>query len=404
MKPFRFNQRKLWLLVAATVLAMGSAWGLVNRAKSGAANLETVRRGDLILEIPIIGSLNAARSVDITAPISNDPHFFKIARMAPEGSQVEAGQMVMDLDTQEINQKLREYQAELGKNEEELKKRRLEYDVQIRDLRVSLEEAKVKLEITRHKLQSDPQLQSARERKQFQIEFEHADQENKLLAEKLKSIEQMSRAELSVFENNIAKIKLRVEQTGERQKACVVKAPIAGTLIYKVLAGNVKRKVGEQTCHHEVILQIPDLSTLRLEAMVEEAYAGRVQPGQNVRIKIDALPDEKLTGRVVSVGSVLRVRRWDNPVKVVDAVIDLEQKLGKLSPGMTATGQIEVERIPNALLAPVKAVRERGGLVIVRVPGADGRDEERAIRVGRRNQQFVEVLEGLREGEKMILQ
>jgi len=403
MKLSWFNKRKLWLIIAVVVLVSGSAWRLVSRARSGAINLEAVRRGNLTLEIPIIGAINAARSADITAPISNDPHFFKIARMAPEGSQVEAGQMVMELDTQEINQKLREYQAELGKNEEELKKRRLEYDAQARDLRVALEEAKVKLETARHKLQADPEIQSARERKQFQVEFEQADQEARLLAQKLKSIEQMSKAELSVFENNIAKIKLRVEQTEERQKACVVKAPIAGTLIYKVLTGNVKRKVGEQTCHHEVILQIPDLSTLRLEAMVEEAYAGRVQPGQRAQIKIDALPDEKLTGRVVSVGSVLRMRRWDNPVKIVDAVIELEQKVGKLSPGMTATGQIEVERVPNALLAPVRAVREKDGQVIVRVPGANGQGEERAIRVGRRNQQFVEVLEGLREGEKVIL-
>jgi HlyD family secretion protein len=399
-----FNRREIWLVVVAAALVSGPIWWSVNRVKSGGGNFETVRRGDLTMEIPIIGALNAARSVDLTAPISNDPHFFKIARMAPEGSQLETGQMVMELDTQEINQKLREYQTELGKNEEELKKRSLEYDAQTRDLRVALEESNVKRETARHKIQTDPELQSARERKEFQIEFEQADQAARLLAQKLKSVEQMSRAELSVFENNIAKIKLRVEQTEERQKACVVKAPIAGTLIYKVLAGNVKRKVGEQTCHHEVILQIPDLSTLRLEAMVEEAYAGRVRQGQTVHIRIDALPDEKLTGKVVSVGSVLRMRRWDNPVKVIDAVIELEQKIGKLSPGMTATGQIEVERVPNALLAPVKSVRERGGQVSVSVPGADGRGEERMIRVGRRNQHFVEVLEGLREGEKVILQ
>jgi RND family efflux transporter MFP subunit len=404
MKLGWFKKRKLGLAAVVALAISGSAWWSVNRAKTNSFNLETLRRGDLTLEAPILGALGASRSVDITAPISNDPHFFKIARMAPEGSRVETGQMVMELDTQEINQKLREYQAEFGKNEEELKKRRLEYDVQTRDLRVALEEAKVKLETTRHKLQADPELQSARERKQFQIEFEQADQEARLLEQKLKSIERMSKAELSVFENNIAKIKLRVEQTEERQKACVVKAPIAGTLIYKVLTGNVKRKVGEQTCHHEVILQIPDLSTLRLEAMVEEAYAGRVQQGQTVQIKIDALPDEKLSGKVISVGSVLRMRRWDNPVKVVDAIIDLDQKIGKLSPGMTATGQIEVERIAGALLAPVKAAQEKGARIVVIVPGNDGRGEERTIRVGRRNQQFVEVLEGLREGEKVILQ
>ncbi|MCI0387671.1 MAG: efflux RND transporter periplasmic adaptor subunit [Acidobacteria bacterium] len=399
----RLNKRKLGLLAIVALAVCGSAWWSVNRARTGSANFETVRRGDLTLEVPIIGALGAARSVDITAPISNDPHFFKIARMTPEGERVEAGQMVMELDTQEINQKLREYQAELGKNEEELTKRRLEYDVQVRDLHVALEEAKVKLETTRHKLEADPEIQSARERKQFQIEFEQADQQSKLLTQKLKSIELMSKAELSVFENNIAKIRLRVQQTEERQKACAVKAPIAGTLIYKILSGNVKRKVGEQTCHHEVILQIPDLTTLRLEAMVEEAYAGRVQPGQIVRIKVDALPDEKLTGKVVSVSSVLRMRRWDNPVKVVDAVIELEQKIGKLSPGMTATGQVEIESVTNVLLAPIKAVREKGGQVIVNVPGSDGRGQERAIRVGRKNQQFVEVLEGLREGEKVMM-
>jgi multidrug efflux pump subunit AcrA (membrane-fusion protein) len=407
MKLMRLNKRKLGLVAIVALAICGSAWWSVNRAKTGSANFETVRRGDLTLEVPIIGALGAARSVDITAPISNDPHFFKIARMTPEGTRVEVGQMVMELDTQEINQKLREYQAELGKNEEELKKRRLEYDVQVRDLHVALEEAKVKLETTRHKLDVDHDLISARDRRQFQIEFEQADQQSKLLTQKQKSIEQMSKAELSVFENNIAKIRLRVGQTEARQKACAVKAPIGGTLIYKTLAGNVKRKVGEQTCHHEVILQIPDLTTLRLEAMVEEAYAGRVQPGQTVRIKVDALPDEKLTGKVVSVSSVLRMRRWDNPVKVVDAVIELEQKAGqnamKLSPGMTATGQVELESVTNVLLAPIKAVREKGGRVIVNVPGNDGRREERAIRVGRKNQQFVEVLEGLREGERVMM-
>jgi hypothetical protein len=72
--------------------------------------------------------------------------------------------------------------------------------------------------------------------------------------------------------------------------------------------------------------------------MVEEAYAGRVEPGQTVRIRVDALPDEKLNGKVISVSSVLRMRRRDNPVNVVDMVIELEQAVGKLSPGMPRRG------------------------------------------------------------------
>jgi HlyD family secretion protein len=403
MKYSLLTKWKIWSVIAIIGVASGFSWWSIHRSKTIAANFEIVRRGDLTVEVPIIGTLDAARSVDITAPISNDPHNFKIARMAEEGAQVKAGEMVMELDTQEINQRLQEFQSELGKNEEELKKRKLEYDVQMRDMRVALEEAKVKHETTRNKLSADPTLMAARDRRQFEIEHEQAEQQVKLIAQKLKSIAQMSRAELSTLENNIAKIRMRVEQAEEHLKACIVKAPIAGTLIHKVLSGNTKRKVGEQTCHHETIMQIPDLSTLRLEAMIEESYAGLVQPGQNVSLKIDALPDEKLSGKVVSAGSVLRMRRWDNPVKIIDAIIELEQKIGRLSPGMTASGQIEVERIPNVLLAPIKAVREKAGHVIVKVPGSDGREEERKIRVGRKNHQFVEVLEGLREGEKVVI-
>lgn len=404
MKIAWLKKRRVWIILTALLAIAGLFWRSSNRPTMSAGKTAVIERGELPLEVPITGTLSASRSVDLTAPLSNDPHMFKIAQMAAEGSRVEAGQLIMELDTQEVDQKLREYQAELGKNEEELNKRRLEYDVQTRDLRVLIEDARVKLETARHKLNADPQIQSARERREFQIEFDQAEQQASLLAQKLQSIQSMSKAELSVFENNIEKNRIRVVQIEDRKKECSVKAPISGTLIYKTLWGNTKRKVGEQTCHHEVILQIPDLNTLRLDATIEEAFAGRVQPSQRVQIKLDALPDEKITGKVLSVGTVLRMRRWDNPVKVVDAVVELDQKIGKLSPGMTATGQVEVENITGALLAPVAAVHERAGQIMVKVATPSGQTEERAIRVGRKNQRFVEILEGLRQGERVVLE
>jgi RND family efflux transporter MFP subunit len=403
MKGLSIKSVSLWLILVSGLAASGAVWWASARAKLATANLETVRRGDLALEVPVLGSLGAARSIDITAPISNDPHMFKIAQMIPEGTRVEAGEMVLEMDTQEINQKMTEYRAELEKNEEELKKRRLEQDVRVRDLRVALEEARVKLETARHKLDADASLMSALERKQFQVEFDQAELRTQLLAAKQSSVEQMAKAELSVLENNIAKIRIRVEQVAERQRECTIRAPIGGTLIYKLLWGNTKRKVGDQTCHHEVIVQIPDLTTLRFEAMIDESDVGRVQAGQSVEIKLDALPEEKLTGHVAKVGTVLRMRRWDNPVKVVDAIIELDKRPDKLNPGMTASGRIEVAKLRGALLVPARAVEEKAGQVLVKVPGLDGRVEQRVIKAGRRNQQFVEVLEGLDEGEKVIL-
>ncbi|MEW6737055.1 MAG: efflux RND transporter periplasmic adaptor subunit, partial [Acidobacteriota bacterium] len=366
-------------------------------------NQDIVRHGDFVLEVTATGTLTASRSIDITAPISNDPHFFKIARFAPEGSHIQAGETLMELDSQEVTQKLLEYRAELEKSEEDLRKRALEYNSRLSDLHVQLEQARTRLGIARLKLDVPAELISQQQLKQDRLELAQAEAESKLLQEKNAALERMSKAELLVLENNIANTRLRMAQAETLQKACIVKAPIAGTVLYKVLANGEKRKVGELTCHHEIVLQIPDLSTLRLEAMVEEDVAGRIRVGQPVRIKLDAVADENLTGKIVSVGSVLRAKRWDIPIKVIDVIIELDQKIERMTAGMTAIGQIEVERISNLLLVPMRAVQENNGYISVRVIDINGKITERPISVGRRNQQFIEVLSGLHEGERVVI-
>jgi len=88
---------------------------------------------------------------------------------------------------------------------------------------------------------------------------------------------------------------------------------------------------------------------------------------------------------------------------VVDAIIEIERKGEKLLPGMTATALVEVARIPGVLLVPVKAVREKQGRVVVLVESANGKVEERPVRVGGRNSEAIEIKEGLKEGEKILL-
>jgi len=117
---------------------------------------------------------------------------------------------------------------------------------------------------------------------------------------------------------------------------------------------------------------------------------------------MDAFPEMELKGKVASVGTVLRTRRWDTPIKVVDAIIDFERKGEKLLPGMTGTALIEVTRIPDVLLVPVKAVREVQGRAVVLVEGSDGKTEERPVKVGSRNAESIEIKEGLKEGEKVL--
>jgi HlyD family secretion protein len=394
-----------WFIIFAT-LTFGTVavWMRMPRPAAAHQTAESVvRRGDLVLEVSVSGAIAAERNVELTAPISQDPHMFKIARMAPEGKRLQPGEMVMELDSQELRQKMTDYQAEKSRIEEELRRRRLEYDIQFKDLKVAGEEARVKAATARHKLLAPPEIISVHERRLFTIERDQADQDAALLSAKGVAVERMAAAEIRSLETTLEQVRQRVQQTQSRMDACTVKAPIGGTLVYKVMSNGAKRKVGEQTCHHEVTLQIPDMSTLRLNAVIDESSSSKVMPGQPVRVRVDALPDRSISGKVKSVGSILRMKRFDMPAKVVDAVIELEDVGGKLTPGMTATGHVEIDKAFGVLLIPLEFVRQSEGRTVVRVKGTGTAGwQELAVQLGRRNTEMVEVLNGLREGQRVV--
>ncbi len=408
MSPLRGHARILSLLLfgllATAVLAIALREENKNSAGTSRVTAQAmVRRGDLKLEVTANGSLVAQRAEDISPPAVEGMWDFKIARLVQEGIHVNPGDMLIEFDGQEVERRLSERKAEMEKTREEMNKRKLEYDVLLRDLRIRVEETKVNLEKARHKAEVEASLVSLQDYRKAQIELEQADIEAARVSEKLTSTMGMARAELAALENTLEKARLRVSRLEEQKKALVVKAPIAGVVIFKRSYNGEKKAVGQSAWREEIIMQIPDLSTLQLDAMVEEADAGGVSPGQKATVRIDAFPGIQLNGMVKSVGTVLHEKRHDIPTKVVDAVVDFQMPGQKLLPGMTATASIEVQRIPNVVQVPVKAIRERSGRVFVQVVSPSGAVEQRPIRVGRRNDESIEVLEGLSEGESVAL-
>jgi RND family efflux transporter MFP subunit len=393
-------------MILGLILAVSGAafWPVVHPRVDGSfrSGMVTARRGDLSLEVPATGSVAARRAVDIGPPSVEGLWDFKIARLVDEGIHVKAGDMLIEFDGQEVNRRLTEQQAEKDKAEEELNKRKLEYDIQLRDLRIRVEEARVALEKARHKAEVDATLMSSNDFRQAQIQLEQAAAEDQHLNEKLKATGQMMKAELAALETSLEKARRRLAELQAQQSALKITAPSDGVVIFKRDWNGEKKQVGQSAWRMEIIMQIPDLSTLRLEAMIEESSAGGVSVGQKAQVRLDAFPELQLKGKVTSVGTVLRTKRWDTPVKVIDAIIDFEYKGEKLLPGMTATAQIEVARIPNVLLLPVRAVREKQGRAIVMIEGPDGKVVERVVRVGRRNSESLEIRDGVAEGEKVL--
>lgn len=405
--PSGIRKPVFWAVgVIAPCLLLAALWPAQRpgaHGNAGGSSEFVVRRGDLILEITATGSLNARRAVYIGPPYVEGLWDFKIASLISEGARVKPGAVLVEFDHQEVDRVLVEQRAEMDKAQEEIHKRKLELDVQLRDLRVRLEEAKVNLEKAKHKADLDTSLTALLDYRQAQIEREQAESEVQSLAEKLEAILKMSKAEMAALENRLENARMRVKRLEEQRGGLKVTAPTAGIVIYKRDWNGQKKSVGQSVWRMETLMQIPDLSTIQMEAMVEESDVGGVAVEQRAQIRLDAFPEVQLKGKVISVGTILRIKRPDMPVKVIDAVIELDRQDAKLLPGMTATAIIEIKRIPNLLVVPIKAVRERTGRVVVSVIHSDGKSQERTIQVGRRNSEFVEVVKGLREGERVVV-
>jgi multidrug efflux pump subunit AcrA (membrane-fusion protein) len=134
---------------------------------------------------------------------------------------------------------------------------------------------------------------------------------------------------------------------------------------------------------------------------VDEADASRVAAGQKLSLRLDAHPDEEFGGTVSNIWGTVQRKSWRNPVKVVRLDIGLDRTdVRRMRPGMRFRGTIEIERVQEALVIPIEAVFSGDGGPTVYRKTFMGYDRV-PVRLGRRNDNDVEVLEGLRDGDRV---
>jgi HlyD family secretion protein len=194
----------------------------------------------------------------------------------------------------------------------------------------------------------------------------------------------------------------------EQMDKCIIKAPQDGILIYSKQRwwdDSSRIRPGANLYYQQQIFTLPDLDNMQVKLKVHESVVKKVRPGMNATLQIDALPGAVLHGKVKSVATLAQSDDWGRGgVKEYETVVtidDLPTEAG-LRPGMTAEVKILVKTIPDALTVPVSAVTESGGKHVCYVVTPSG-VERREVKVGEGNEQLVQVLEGLAEGEQVVL-
>lgn len=148
----------------------------------------------------------------------------------------------------------------------------------------------------------------------------------------------------------------------------------------------------------EVLYQIADLSSVWVIADVFEQDIGLVQVGSKAQVKLNAYPDKPFEGVVSLVYPTLNAATHTVPVRM-----EIANPKGLLKPAMFASVEIQVAGKGEVLTVPVSAVIDSGTRQIVLVQLAPGRFEPRAVRLGSRGENYVEVLEGIADGEQVVI-
>jgi HlyD family secretion protein len=152
------------------------------------------------------------------------------------------------------------------------------------------------------------------------------------------------------------------------------------------------------------IIEIPDPASMRMEIRLDEVDRGKIQLGQTVKVRVDALPSSEVTAVLDWISPIAQVEIKGNmteksfPVRATLSSVD-----PRIRPGMSASADIITSSTPGALMIPLRASFTRNGKPAVFVQNSKG-FELRPIEVGQRNETDIVVTSGLKSGERVALE
>ncbi|MBM3174890.1 MAG: efflux RND transporter periplasmic adaptor subunit, partial [Chloroflexi bacterium] len=181
----------------------------------------------------------------------------------------------------------------------------------------------------------------------------------------------------------------------------IILAPFDGT----VVSVGVKKNdvLSAQDYSSKGTIQIVDTTAVKFEGLVDEIDILKVKTGQKATITVDAIPNKVFTG-IVSFISPYGEAGTSNVVKFA-VTIQLDPTDIELKGGLTATADIAIETVDNVVLVPLRAISSTAqGVFVTVIDETTGQTEKREVTLGRQNLQFAEVLSGLEEGERVVME
>lgn len=312
-------------------------------------------RTEIIEYITVVGNLVGQATVDVVPRVAG-----RIDSLTAKlGDRVTRGQQIAKIEDRELQQQVKQAEQSLEVNRATLKQR--ESDLQLR--RTTL----------------------ARQRE--------------LLEKGLQTRQVVEDAEAG-FNSAVAAVDLAQAQLAQTEaRIDELKITLSNTIVVSPVDGFVGRRNLDQGAFagaNTVILQVVDIGTVRMVANLVEKDFKRITQGVQAEVEVDAFPGETFSGLVSRVAPI-----FDAATRTASMEIEVPNPGYRLKPGMYARVRLTAERKADALTVPRNAVVDSEGRRGVFLP--DGQNAKfQEVRTGLQDNERVEILEGLTEGQRVI--
>ena len=383
-------------LLGVLVIVFGVVAATRGGTKIDSSKLAKVDRGDLAKSVVATGKIEPITKVEIKSKASGIVKKWN----ADAGQMVKAGTVLVELDKVEIEAQVRQAKAQLEAAEASERATVADY-----------ERAKVDAlspDVPLLKRAHERAISMAKDGVVSQSQLDDAQRNYEMALNK----QQVAQANLGVLrakqkqaEAQVAQARASLAQLQEQYTYYTIVAPMDGIILSRdVEIGNAVSSILVMGSSSTLVMTEGDTSEVYVKGKVDESDIGKVYLGQPARIKVESFKDKSFTGKVTKI-SPMGVEK-DN-VTTFEVRVSITNPGGELKAAMTANAEIILEEHKNVLRIPEGAVmydKDKKASVEVPVPNAKDGKKKIAVKLGISNGAKAEVLEGLKEGDQVVLQ
>lgn len=387
------------LLLSLSVLAL---WACGSKEVQQVPYTKVVK-GTFYVDLYEVGEIEAVNSTNISSPnISWRYGNLKITQIVKDGTEVNKGDTLIVFDPSEVNKGIVEAEGSLEISRAELEKLQAQHESDLEELNADYEISKLSHQISKIRFESAV-YESDISKKEIQLNLEKADIALGRAKEQIENRIKIQKEEVKQKKLSIEQNLSRLKEAQETLSRLFLISPSPGIAIISMnwSSGN-KFQIGDQCWSGFPLIQLPDLTSLKATAKINEVDIAKITKGLKVEIKPDAFSDSIFTGNVNAVANLAVNKSKDSRVKVFPVEILINETNKNLLPGLTVSCRLIIDQIDDVLYVPIEAVNAEGDTHFVYKKTASSYNKVE-VEVGASNSNYTIITKGLAENDEVAL-